>query len=406
MKKQLKLMLLLIVALLVVVGCSDKEEGKADNELKNENNVSNDTDVNNDGGDSETNEEETSSKWEVTSEADGIKYFKGNETYELEDTAAVYNSDGDVEYEMTITSFMIVDEMGSLMKRNEENYYIVANTKFENVGEKDLEDRYYLSNIEAISKGATDPLTSCNCALKDSQLGALDVIQGVSFNIQPFERGPLATGETDEGQMVFEVSPAETYDIHVASWNSDESTTFILHTKDAESAPEGLKVKDKNEETIAFGEKAVTEVEEGEVEFTLNEPTYREITYYMNSDNVDFDEKVLEFSLEVKNNSDDVLTTQDIFHKISQGRMINETGVKRFNFGSPPDSIRDEEDEVVTELKPGESITTSLLFDKVRPFEGDFEVYFQDIFEEIVIGERWSGSHTDIEVEKEEEEQI
>src|SRR5699024_9420911 len=103
-----------------------------------------------------------------------------------------------------------------------------------------------------------------------------------------------------------------------------------------------------------------------------------------------------------KNISDEILTTQDIFHKISQGRMINETGVKRFNFGSPPDVIRDEEDEVVTELEPGESITTTLIFDKVRPFEGDFEVFFQDIFADVVVGERWSGNHTDIEVETEE----
>src|SRR5699024_7938617 len=99
----------------------------------------------------------------------------------------------------------------------------------------------------------------------------------------------------------FEVSPTEIIDIHVTSWDSDESTTITLEAKDAESAPEDFEVKEDNAQTIAFGEKAVTEVEEEEVEFTLSEPSYREITYYMNADDVDFDEKVLEFSLEVTN---------------------------------------------------------------------------------------------------------
>src|SRR5699024_9203800 len=118
---------------------------------------------------------------------------------------------------------------------------------------------------------------------------------------------------------------------------------------------------------------------------------------------VDFDEKVLEFSLEVTNNSEVELTTNDIFNKISQGRLINETGVKRFDFGSTPDLITDEEDEEVTELKPGESVKTMLIFDKVRPFEGDFEVYFYDRSERSVVGERWGGNHTDIEVKQDEE---
>src|SRR5699024_471652 len=164
-------MLLLIGVLFVVAACSSKDEDVS----TDVNDGSNNNELNDNGVDNEVDEEETNSKWEVTFEANGIKYFKGNDSYELGDTAKVYKSDGDVEYEMTITSFVFVEEMGNLVKSNEDNYFLVANTNFENVGEKELEDRYYLNDLVAISNGAQDPLTNCHCALKDSQLGALDI---------------------------------------------------------------------------------------------------------------------------------------------------------------------------------------------------------------------------------------
>src|SRR5699024_8464939 len=119
-------------------------------------------------------------------------------------------------------------------------------------------------------------------------------------------------------------------------------------------------------------------------------PTYKEITYYMNADSVDFDEKVLEFDLQIKNKSEEAIDLNDLLNSIIHFKLINDTGVKRVIHGSILEQNPvDADGEDMEEIQPGEEAWTRAIFDRVRPFEGNFTVFFHEMYPDLVIGKAW-----------------
>lgn len=398
--------IMIIVLTLVLAACGDDKDnsqgasGETNDIEDTNNNESQHDQNNNEDDDSVGTDEEDESRWEVVSETEGLKIFKGNEPFHVGDTALVEHLHD--EYEVTVSSFMIAESIDGLNKNDEDNVYLIADARIKNLGEEELRDQKYLMNNMIITPDTEEPLSNCRCTLDDSQLSVFDIIKKVSFGVEGFSGKTLAPEESDSGQMVFEVQPADSYDLHFATNESVESVVYRLDVEDAESLPEDLSTEREDVERLTFGEGTDILIRDKEAEITLSHPTYKEITYYMNADSVDFDEKVLEFDLQIKNKSEEAIDLNDLLNSIIHFKLINDTGVKRVIHGSILEQNPvDADGEEMEEIQPGEEGWTRAIFDRVRPFEGNFTVFFHEMYPDLVIGKAWEGNHTDIVKEEE-----
>lgn len=405
--------LLFLMGVLLLAACSSDEEPKVENQTSKKEEKTESTTDDKRETEEETKEdekedesEETVEDWmvaanfDITSETDDITYFKGHDLHKVGDTAVIYNTDLKQEYEMTVNAFFLTDEIGNLEKRQKENYFLVADVTYKNIGEEPMPHRFYLmSSLYAVAKGTENPLTFCHCNLKDSELNVMETIRGVSFNIQNFQEEDLEAGAVTEGQMVYEIEPTDEVYMHVVSGNNLETETFVFDLNDAEAVEGNVKIEKADAPTIDLGEKVVMQDEEGNdaLEVTLQNPVFAEVWPYSGVDDVDYGRKELRIETVVKNISSEAMDMTALFKYIGQSRLINETGVQRMRVGAHSTTIKDEDGSTINELEVGDTITIPLVFEELAPFEGDFEVFYQDhIKAEVIGGQRWGISHEDI----------
>src|SRR5699024_2529593 len=170
------------------------------------------------------------------SETDDVKYFKGHDMHEVGDTAVIYNTDLKQNYELTVKSFFLTDKIANIEKRSDDNYFLVADVAYKNTGDEPMKHSDYITHsLVSVTNGTENPLTKCQCNLKDSQLSIMETIQGVSYNIQVLSSEDLQPGEVNEGQIVYEIEPTDKVYMHILSGNSLETETFVFDLKDADA---------------------------------------------------------------------------------------------------------------------------------------------------------------------------
>src|SRR5699024_2460215 len=244
------------------------------------------------------------------------------------------------------------------------------------------------------------PLTKCQCNLKDSQLSIMETIQGVSYNIQVLSSEDLQPGEVNEGQIVYEIEPTDKVYMHILSGNSLETETFVFDLKDADATEGKIEIKETEPTKVDLGEKVVMQNEEGkdELEVTLENPVFAEVWPYSGVDDIDYGRKELRIDTVLTNISDEPLDIDALFNYIGQSRLINDVGVQRYLTGAYSNNMKDDNDQTIQEMAPGDTVTIPLLLYDLAPFEGEYEVFYYQIFkDEVLGGKRWSFTHEDIE---------
>src|SRR5699024_7478993 len=234
--KKYNLIIVFIISMLAIAGCGSDDKDSENGNTASENNKNETVDKpqtepaeekeKEEKEEKEENVEEEIEDWmveanfEVTSETDDVKYFKGHDMHEVGDTAVIYNTDLKQNYELTVKSFFLTDKIANIEKRSDDNYFLVADVAYKNTGDEPMKHSDYITHsLVSVTNGTENPLTKCQCNLKDSQLSIMETIQGVCYNIQVLSSEDLQPGEVNEGQIVYEIEPTDKVYMHILSGN-------------------------------------------------------------------------------------------------------------------------------------------------------------------------------------------
>lgn len=170
--KRYSLISLVIIAMLAIAGCGNKDNGNDD--------VTNDNSANASANDSENNSADN---------ADSIEY--GDEqVLQLGETGTIKDTTGD--YEVTPMSFVVTEEWENQTPKIDGDVFLIIDVSIKNIGESVLNGEQ-LRKVDAIGG---DETTVDNSALFDY----VDQLEG---ELQP--------GEIMEGQFAFALPPTDTY---------------------------------------------------------------------------------------------------------------------------------------------------------------------------------------------------
>jgi len=172
--RKYSLISLVIIAMLIIAGCGNEDNGNND--------ATNDNSVNASADDSENNSADN---------ADSIEY--GDEqVLQLGETGTMNTTAG--QYEVTPTSFQVTKEWEGEVPSNEEREFLIVDVIVKNVGDSTLDGKD-LRKVDAI--GGED-LVGSNKEL----IGKIDELEG-----------EIENGEELKGQLAFSVYPADPYQL-------------------------------------------------------------------------------------------------------------------------------------------------------------------------------------------------
>lgn len=174
MRRNIKLLMMLTIALLIIAGCSGNNNDEGNN---NQNEGNTNQEASNDESSNEENDSDES-----------------DEILRLGETGTVKTTIG--EYEVTPTSVEIVESRDGNEPSIDNGYFIIIDAEIKNIGESTLE---------------TSDIVGGTTALLDDEEGRSHIRPQYDFTDQFI--GEIGVGEEVTGQLLYERRDSEYYDL-------------------------------------------------------------------------------------------------------------------------------------------------------------------------------------------------
>lgn len=367
--KRVGFILLIVIAMITVVGCSNNnnKENQNSNEATNNNTAQEDNNVTENNNQEDNNVTENNN---VTNESNEVEEQEKDpivepQVLELGETGAFVDSDKS--YEITPTEFSLVHKSESEFAETSEyqhGVYFVVDLTVENTGDVDLETidfmdyaNYYLMNDQQEGK--------INFLYPDREADFQRVLE-----VDRFEKDDiLPAGETIEGQVFFETTPSDEYDMVFGGitetnqneiiWNLnvDDATETTSDLSDMEDVEDKLQVEETSAITYVqgMGEEDLLEITPGNIEI-VDEVEVEGEEYTPTNE----DDKYVVIELEVENKGEKEIEEEIISGDVEHPVLLmndNET-----NRASRVDDFLYTINNDDSPIEPGETVERTLYF--------------------------------------------